>query len=111
MSTQLQLRRGNTAQTAVFTGAIGEVTVDTDQKTLTVHDGVTLAGNYVINKSQFSANLSILQGINTSQNNTITSVNQFAVGAYDTANGANGLAAGAFNKAKDRKSTRLNSSH
>ena len=41
MATQLQLRRGNTAQTAVFTGALAEVTVDTDKKTVIVHDGVT----------------------------------------------------------------------
>jgi hypothetical protein len=99
MSTQLQLRRGNTAQTAVFTGAIGEVTVDTDQKTLTVHDGVTLGGNYIVNKSQVDANLSIIQGINNSQNTTITAVNNFAASAYNTANGANGLAAGAYNQA------------
>ena len=31
MATQLQLRRGNTAQTVVFTGAVAEVTVDTDK--------------------------------------------------------------------------------
>ena len=99
MSTRLQLRRGNTAQTAVFTGAIGEVTVDTDQKTLTVHDGVTVGGNYIVNKTQFDANLSIIQGVNNGQNTTITEVNQFVASAYDTANGANGLAAGAFNKA------------
>ena len=99
MATQLQLRRGNTAQTAVFTGAVGEVTVDTDQKTLTVHDNVTVGGNYIINKTQFDANLSIIQGINTSQNNTITAVNQFTQSSYNTANGANGLAAGAYNQA------------
>ena len=44
MATQLQLRRGNTAQTAVFTGAIAEVTVDTDKKTIVVHDGTTPGG-------------------------------------------------------------------
>jgi hypothetical protein len=44
MPTQLQLRRGTTAQTAIFTGAQAEVTVDTDKKTLVVHDGVTQGG-------------------------------------------------------------------
>jgi hypothetical protein len=44
MPTQLQLRRGTTAQTASFTGATGEVTVDTDRKTLVVHDGSTTGG-------------------------------------------------------------------
>jgi hypothetical protein len=47
MPTQIQWRRGNTAQTAVFTGAVGEVTVDTDKKTLVVHDGTT-AGGYAL---------------------------------------------------------------
>lgn len=44
MSTQVQLRRGTTAQTSSFTGAVAEVTVDTDKKTLVVHDGSTAGG-------------------------------------------------------------------
>jgi predicted transport protein len=44
MPTQLQLRRGNTAQTATFTGAVAEITVDTDKKTVIVHDGTTAGG-------------------------------------------------------------------
>ena len=44
MSTQVQLRRGNTAQTGTFTGAVAEITVDTDKKTLVVHDGSTAGG-------------------------------------------------------------------
>jgi hypothetical protein len=96
MATQLQLRKGNTAQTAVFTGALAEVTVDTDQKTVVVHDGTTVGGTYIITKAQLDSNVSILQGINTTQNTNITAVNGFAAGAFTTANGANGLAAGAF---------------
>lgn len=99
MATQLQLRKGNTAQTAVFTGALAEVTVDTDQKTVVVHDGTTVGGTYIITKAQLDSNVSILQGVNTTQNTNITSVNGFAAGAFNTANGANGLAAGAFNLA------------
>ena len=44
MTTALQLRRGTTAQHATFVGANGEVTVDTDKKTLVVNDGVTPGG-------------------------------------------------------------------
>ena len=44
MSTQVQFRKGNTAQTALFTGAVAEITVDTDKKTVVVHDGVTPGG-------------------------------------------------------------------
>lgn len=41
---QVQRRRGSTAQHAVFTGALGEVTVDTDKKVEVVHDGTTPGG-------------------------------------------------------------------
>ena len=45
MPTQLQFRRGNTAQTAVFTGAVAEITVNTQENTIIVHDGVTPGGH------------------------------------------------------------------
>jgi hypothetical protein len=44
MTTQVQFRRGTTAQHASFAGAEGEITVDTDKKTAVVHDGVTQGG-------------------------------------------------------------------
>jgi hypothetical protein len=44
MSRQVQFRRGTTAQHAVFTGAQGEITVDTDKKVPVVHDGSTVGG-------------------------------------------------------------------
>lgn len=45
MSTRVQWRRGNTAQTATFTGAVAEITVDTDKNVVVVHDGVTAGGH------------------------------------------------------------------
>ncbi|WP_269501120.1 hypothetical protein [Burkholderia sp. IMCC1007] len=44
MSNVLKLRRGNNAQTAAFTGALSEVTHNTDDGTLHVHDGSTPGG-------------------------------------------------------------------
>lgn len=44
MAKVLQIRRGTTAQNDNFTGLAGEVTMDTDTKTLRVHDGQTLGG-------------------------------------------------------------------
>ena len=44
MSKQVQLRRGTTTEHGTFTGVAGEVTVDTDKKTLVVHDGSTVGG-------------------------------------------------------------------
>lgn len=44
MATQLQLRRGTTAENDVFTGAVGELTMDTDTNGIRIHDGTTVGG-------------------------------------------------------------------
>lgn len=44
MSTAVKRRRGTTVQHSTFTGQNGEVTVDTDKKTLVVHDGAKAGG-------------------------------------------------------------------
>ena len=44
MSEQLQLRRGTAAQVAAFTGAQGEVVVDTTNNRLVLQDGATAGG-------------------------------------------------------------------
>jgi hypothetical protein len=45
MATQVQFRRGTSAETATFTGAVGEVTVDTVKQTCVVHNA-SQAGGY-----------------------------------------------------------------
>lgn len=42
------LKRGNTTQSAAYTGPVGEVTYDTGLKTLRVHDGSTAGGNVIL---------------------------------------------------------------
>ena len=44
MATQVQFRRGTTGEHSGFTGAVGEVTVDTEKKVLCVHDATTPGG-------------------------------------------------------------------
>tara|TARA_A100001515_G_scaffold36607_1_gene28751 strand:+ start:155 stop:559 length:405 start_codon:yes stop_codon:yes gene_type:complete len=44
MATQVQFRRGTTAEHSSFKGADGEVTVDTSLKTVVVHDAITNGG-------------------------------------------------------------------
>lgn len=44
MPTQVQFRRGTTTQNNNFTGAVGEITVDTTLDVLRVHDGSTAGG-------------------------------------------------------------------
>jgi hypothetical protein len=45
MADQLQLRGGTTNEHSTFTGALREVTVDTDKDTLIVHDAATAGGH------------------------------------------------------------------
>ena len=53
MSTEVKFRRGSTTQHASFTGAQGEVTVDTDLNTLRIHDGATVGGHRILLHSEF----------------------------------------------------------
>lgn len=45
MAIQVQNRRGTTTQHNTFTGAVGEITVDTTKDTAVVHDGTTTGGH------------------------------------------------------------------
>lgn len=58
MSTQVQFRRGTTAETNVFTGAVGEVTVDITKDTCVVHDGVTAGGFPLLRQDGSNSSLS-----------------------------------------------------
>ena len=44
MSTQVQYRRGSSVQVAAFTGALGELVIDTTNKIVVVNDGATAGG-------------------------------------------------------------------
>ena len=50
----VQFRRGTTLQNQTFVGAQGELTVDTDKKTVVVHDGLT-AGGFPLRLESFEA--------------------------------------------------------
>ncbi len=54
MSEQLQLRRGTATQVAAFTGAIGEVVVDTTNGRLVLQDGTTPGGIPAAKKSEIA---------------------------------------------------------
>jgi hypothetical protein len=47
MSIQVQYRRGTAGQNDVFIGALAEITVDTTNLTLRVHDGITPGGSNI----------------------------------------------------------------
>ena len=54
MPTQVQWRRGTTTQHNSFTGAAGEVTVDTTLDTIRVHDGSTAGGTRLAKFSEIT---------------------------------------------------------
>jgi hypothetical protein len=91
MSTQVQLRRGNTVQTSAFTGAVAEVTVDTDKETLVIHDGTTAGGFPLARESSVSSNAIFSQAAfnqaNTGINNAL-SASSYANSAFTAANSA-----------------------
>ena len=62
MAKQLKLRRGTTSQHGSFTGAEGEVTVDTDKETLVVHDGSTAGGHPVAAEDLANVSSSTIAG-------------------------------------------------
>ena len=62
MAKLLKLRRGTTTQHGSFTGAEGEVTVDTDKETLVVHDGSTAGGHPVAAEDMANVSSSAIAG-------------------------------------------------
>ena len=61
MTTQIQRRRGTTTQHGSFTGAVGEITIDTTKDTVVVHDGSTVGGHPLAkeNNPTFTGNMGI----------------------------------------------------
>jgi len=68
MSTQIQRRRGTTSDHSTFTGAGGEITVDTTKNTIVVHDGSTQGGFPLAKESALASTVGALTDV------TITSV-------------------------------------
>lgn len=52
MARAIQIRRGTAQQHADFTGKIGEVTMDTTNNTLRIHDGATVGGTVLAKKTE-----------------------------------------------------------
>ena len=59
MATQVQFRRGTTGEHSAFTGAVGEVTVDTEKKTVCIHDASTLGGFPLLREDFSNSNLAL----------------------------------------------------
>jgi len=79
MAKLLKLRRGTTSQHSSFTGAEGEVTVDTTKDTIVVHDGSTAGG---VPLAKESAALSLIDEDNMATNSATRPPSQQSVKAY-----------------------------
>lgn len=55
MPTQVQFRRGTTTQNNSFTGAVGELSIDTTLDTVRVHDGSTAGGHRLAKYSEITS--------------------------------------------------------
>lgn len=60
MAKTIQFKRGTTAQTNLFVGALGEITVDTDKDVVVVHDGTTQGGFATASRANADGSVSIL---------------------------------------------------
>jgi len=105
MATQVQFRRGTTTQNNAFTGAVGELTYDTEVKTLRIHDGVTAGGGSialttnatqtVLNKTHSTGSVWNGSPVSLQYGGTNTAITPVAGAvAYGTANGIQLSAAG-----------------
>ena len=59
MATQVQFRRGTSAQHQTFKGAIGEITVDTTKSSCVVHDAVTTGGFPLLREDGANSSLAL----------------------------------------------------
>ena len=73
MTKQFQFRKGTTAEHFNFTGALAEITVDTDKNTAVVHDGAT-PGGFELAKARWTF-VSGTYTLGTNQKYTVDSQN------------------------------------
>ena len=82
MSTQIQRRRGSTVEHSTFTGAVGELTIDTTKNTVVVHDGTTAGGVPLATEASVPTTINALTNVYTAMSPTDGQVLTF-----DTTNG------------------------
>jgi len=103
MPTQVQFRRGTTAQNNSFTGAAGELSINTSNSTIRVHDGSTAGGSelatvsYASNVTNFStgtlsATRLATSGVAASAYGNATFIPTFTVDTYGRITSASNVA-------------------
>ena len=74
MATQVQYRRGTQAQNDAFTGALGEMTIDTTNGTMRVHNGVSAGGSNIATVSYVTAQIATLDATKIYSGNSNVSI-------------------------------------
>ena len=59
MASSIQRRRGTTSDHATFTGAVGEITIDTTKDTVVVHDGAVVGGVPLLREDGSNSSLAL----------------------------------------------------
>lgn len=102
MATQIQFRRGTTANTSTFTGAAGEITVDTDKSVVVVHNGSTAGGfpmagvayNNVFSKAQRGSITALTDGATITPDFSLANFYSLTLGGNRTLANPTNLVAG-----------------
>jgi len=74
MATQVQYRRGTATENNAFTGALAEITVDTTNGTLRVHDGIVAGGSNIATVSYVTAAIGALSANSISSGTTSVNI-------------------------------------
>ena len=89
MTKQVQLRRGTAAEHATFTGAAGEITIDTTDSRVVVHDGSTAGGIPMAKESEAtSASGGLASHVADTENPHSVTADQVGLGAVNNTSDA-----------------------
>ena len=101
MSTQIQRRRGTTSEHSSFTGAAGEITIDSTKNTVVVHNGSTQGGFPLAKESALVSTVGALTDV------TISSVGAGEILKYSGSEWVNNTLAEAGIQAYDADTAKL----
>ena len=108
MARQIQIRRGTATEHNSFTGEIGEITMDTTNNTLRVHDGQTVGGTILARESivsKMAAPSDTATVLDLSPGTKWTSPNNGLWLALQNASGTTLMYSDAFSSASDQRLT------
>jgi len=105
MPTQVQFRRGTTAQNNSFTGAAGELSVNTSNNTIRVHDGSTTGGFELAKVSDITT---AVANLIDSAPGALDTLNELAAAINDDSNFAATIVTQLGNKANTASLTTAN---